>query len=146
MNIIIFVLCIAVRCVSTAIVGSGDKPPCATGWVRNRIVIVARVNVRYSTFSEFSGYVFVKVKVMLSVPQSFISSRIFWFSVVALRHLSSFCDVRRTEPSWWMSPAPSFFSVRVRRSVNTCCHFVPVCSHYCYTTFFMSSVLLWISR
>jgi hypothetical protein len=42
LNVIIFVRCIAVRCVSAAIVGSDDKHPCVTGRVRNCIVIVAR--------------------------------------------------------------------------------------------------------
>jgi hypothetical protein len=37
-------------------------------------------------FHCFFGYVLVKVKVMFSVPQSFVSSRVFWFNVMALRH------------------------------------------------------------
>jgi hypothetical protein len=32
----------AMRCVSAAIVSDGDKLPCATGRVRNRIVIITR--------------------------------------------------------------------------------------------------------
>ncbi|XP_025420416.1 uncharacterized protein LOC112690588 [Sipha flava] len=55
MIVTIFVRRIAVRCVSAAIVGGGDKPPCATRRVRNRIVIVARKCIRYFTFSLFCG-------------------------------------------------------------------------------------------
>jgi hypothetical protein len=39
--VVIFVRCVAVRCLSEALVGGGDKPPCATGRLRNRAVIIA---------------------------------------------------------------------------------------------------------
>jgi hypothetical protein len=84
MNVTIFVRCIAVRCVSAAIVGGGDKPPCETGQVRNRAVIIAW-KCHYSTLSKIVGYVFVKVKVMLSVSQVSSNSSVFQFCVVALR-------------------------------------------------------------
>jgi hypothetical protein len=38
--VIIFVRCVEVRCVSAALVDGDDKPPCATGRVRNRAVII----------------------------------------------------------------------------------------------------------
>jgi hypothetical protein len=41
-HVIIYVRCIAVHCVFAALVGGGDKPPCATGRIRYRAVIVAR--------------------------------------------------------------------------------------------------------
>ena len=88
LGVIIFVRCVTVRCVSAAIVGGGDKPPCATDRVRNRIVIIVR---KCSLFHVFIivGYVFCIVKVMFSVSQSFVSSRVCCFSVVTLRNLSS---------------------------------------------------------
>lgn len=52
---IIFVRCVSVRCVSAAIVGGGDKPPCATGRVRSRIVIVVQKCDRYSESSYSSS-------------------------------------------------------------------------------------------
>jgi hypothetical protein len=56
-------------CVSAAIIDSGDKPPCATGWVHNRIVIIARKCSLFHVF-KIIGYVLVKFKVMFSVPQN----------------------------------------------------------------------------
>jgi hypothetical protein len=74
---------------AAAVISLRERP---AGYV---IGLLSHVSVRHSTLSLFVGYIFVKVKVMFSVPQSFISSRVFWLSVVALRYLSLFCGVRR---------------------------------------------------
>jgi hypothetical protein len=64
--VIIFVQCIAVRCVSPAVISLRARPV-GLG-LRNRIVIVVRKCPLFPRF-HIVGYVFVKVKVMFSVPK-----------------------------------------------------------------------------
>jgi hypothetical protein len=88
----------------------------------------------------------VKFKVMFSVPQNSWISRVFQFFVVVLRHLFLFCGVRRPEPSWWISTAPSFFlfvSVVVWIPVVTLFLFAAI---FVIPHFFALSVLLLISH
>jgi hypothetical protein len=120
----------AMRYVSTALVGGGDKPPCATGRVRNRAVIIAW-KCRYSTSSNFIGYVSCKFQVMLSVPQSSLISSVFQFCVVALGHfifivvsgsLSLRGECRRPHlalisVSSWCAHQISFLSVRTSAAI-----------------------------
>jgi hypothetical protein len=84
-HVFIFVRCVAVRCVFAALVGGGDKPPCATGRIRYRAFIVAREWLLFHVFKFCRLCSPVKVKVMLSVPQSSLISSVFQFCVVALR-------------------------------------------------------------
>jgi hypothetical protein len=70
--------------VFAALVGGGDKPPCATDRIRYRAVIVARERLLFHVFKKLSVMFVVKVKVRLSVPQSSLISSVFQFCVVAL--------------------------------------------------------------
>jgi hypothetical protein len=125
-HVIIFVQCVAVRCVSVAIVGDGDKPPCVTGRVRFRAVIIG-----YHGFKNCRLCFPVKVKVMLSVPQSSLISSVLQFCVVALRNFIFIV----------VSGGHSFRGEYRRHRLALLCVFVVCTSNFHLTSFHTSATI-----